>query len=651
MKKFSKIFVCILASIVAVGCSDDSVEKGMNWNEGEHENNLAYLDVNVLLPTQSGSRSETTGPNGESDTGVEIGKDYENNVNSLMLVLASTDNGYIAHSIVGGLSTENNNPPSTQTYPSVSATATITRSSISQLYQENGSLKSAYTSGVKVYVFCNPTQDLTNRMAEISFGNKEWIDATCEVIEAVGSESNTTVWKEKSFLMSNADDNNLRLLPNEFDSWDKYANYNNPFKLTGENENGINNNTAERGPIKVERSVARFDFRDGSPETTPAYTYSLEESTLTGLQVQLVNMAMVNMNKKFYYLRRISNNENGYSNPVICGGETRTNYVVDWDAAYKAGTFTSASLHEHFNYPFFNKEGNIEEGTREQWYNYNGSMPGNGTPDEDDSWNTPKEYGDYYIWRYVTENTIPSADQQKNGISTGVVFKGKLLAGTSTRDNLKDAIAGKYSTTTVDNRPTYTYTVDNKHYPILYVFQNTLYVGWNDEIIASADSEGEGSPLYAAAYDKSYNGKGEKVENGTMSINDLYQILAKASNSAEEETALAAFRKAATSAGFTLYQASSNATQGAGYYFYYYYWNRHNDNSRALIMGPMEFAVVRNNVYKLAVTSIRRLGHPRIGDNDPDKPTPETPDEKGDVYLTVDVQVLPWVVRINNIEF
>ena len=68
-------------------------------------------------------------------------------------------------------------------------------------------------------------------------------------------------------------------------------------------------------------------------------------------------------------------------------------------------------------------------------------------------------------------------------------------------------------------------------------------------------------------------------------------------------------------------------------------------------MRSMEFAVVRNNVYKLAVTNISKLGHPRVSENDPDPVDPEDPDEDGDVYLSVSVEVLPWVVRVNNIEF
>ena len=115
---------------------------------------------------------------------------------------------------------------------------------------------------------------------------------------------------------------------------------------------------------------------------------------------------------------------------------------------------------------------------------------------------------------------------------------------------------------------------------------------------------------------------------------------------------LSAMKAAVTAAGFTIYESSNDAQLGGiGYYCYYYYWNRHNDNGDNGAMGTMEFSVVRNNVYKLAVTGIKQLGHPRIPENDPDKPKPDTPDESSDIYITVTCQVLPWVVRVNNIEF
>ena len=105
----------------------------------------------------------------------------------------------------------------------------------------------------------------------------------------------------------------------------------------------------------------------------------------------------------------------------------------------------------------------------------------------------------------------------------------------------------------------------------------------------------------------------------------------------------------AVNAGFTVYEPNNGV-----YEVFYYYWNRHNDNKKNATMGVMEFAVVRNNVYKLCVDSIARYGHPSPADPDPTDPDPEEPnepDEEENFYFTVTVKVLPWVVRVNHIEF
>ncbi|MDE6291629.1 MAG: Mfa1 fimbrilin C-terminal domain-containing protein, partial [Muribaculaceae bacterium] len=112
------------------------------------------------------------------------------------------------------------------------------------------------------------------------------------------------------------------------------------------------------------------------------------------------------------------------------------------------------------------------------------------------------------------------------------------------------------------------------------------------------------------------------------------------------------FRNAAKKKLITLYTTSyDDQIKKWGYYCNYYYWNRHNDNGQNGVMGPMEFAVVRNNVYKLCVTKLSRIGHPQDPNNDPDVPTPDTDDELGDIYIAVTCTALPWVVRENNIEF
>ena len=82
----------------------------------------------------------------------------------------------------------------------------------------------------------------------------------------------------------------------------------------------------------------------------------------------------------------------------------------------------------------------------------------------------------------------------------------------------------------------------------------------------------------------------------------------------------------------------------------YYYTTeiKHFDNGDNAHMGNMEFAIMRNNIYSLAVTSINMVGDPAV------VPTPGTPDENptpNDAQLNVEVQILPWIVRYNDIEF
>ena len=76
------------------------------------------------------------------------------------------------------------------------------------------------------------------------------------------------------------------------------------------------------------------------------------------------------------------------------------------------------------------------------------------------------------------------------------------------------------------------------------------------------------------------------------------------------------------------------------YLCYYFSWFRHNDNGDPTSTGIMEYGTVRNNVYKLAVTGIKRLGRFEPGKM-----------ESRDVYLNLSIEAKPWIVRINNMEF
>lgn len=198
------------------------------------------------------------------------------------------------------------------------------------------------------------------------------------------------------------------------------------------------------------------------------------------------------------------------------------------------------------------------------------------------------DLNEYYIWQYAKENTIPSATAQDHGISTGVVFKGQITGAAV------EAAGGE----------------------TIYVFENVLYGKW-ENVVAAAEPATAPATLKAA-------------------VNKI---------TAKEDPVAADY----AAAGFTGYKAEDGK-----YYAYYYYWNRHNDNGDNTKMGPMEFAVVRNNVYKLCVDKIAKFGHPNPDDPDPIDPDPENPqdpDESINYYFTVTVKVLPWVVRVNHIEF
>ena len=114
----------------------------------------------------------------------------------------------------------------------------------------------------------------------------------------------------------------------------------------------------------------------------------------------------------------------------------------------------------------------------------------------------------------------------------------------------------------------------------------------------------------------------------------LYYFQQKFYDSAE---ALAA-AVSATGSPSNTYQARKFEKTDDGYRCYYKYWIRHLDNNKPTEMGVMEFAVVRNNLYRMLITGVSDLG-----DEGPEI-IPDTPDE-GETYLKVVLNVKPWIVR------
>ena len=378
---------------------------------------------------------------------------------------------------------------------------------------------------------------------------KVYIYANCSApaavdVNAVSEASVAEMTADNKFWMTNAYDAADVTLPSDLAV---YTQPNTPLSL---------------GSHTVERSMARFDYK--AKNTDNVYDMG------AGLRLTLTEAALINQSKAHYVFRRVTTSDTD-NTPVVGGIETPNNWVIDtdWESKTRAG------------------------------FNAQLKVPASWSWTSLSSLRTDDNYdGDYKIWCYAKENTVPSIAAQKHDVSTGVVFKAEITAGETASAEVKAALAsGKR----------------------IYVFNNKLYGTWAD--VKTAAVAGTDANLQAA-----YNQAAAGLE-------------------ADVEPAAAA----AAAAGFTGYSAVDGK-----YYTYYYYWNRHNDNLDPYKMGIMEYAVVRNNVYKLCVDSISKFGHPdptNPTDPDPDPVKPDVPDESVNYYFTVTVKVLPWTVRINNIEF
>lgn len=732
MKK-NRIFglASVIALLAAGACSNDTLDAGSKNGPNEAENgDGAYLAVTFDLPSAKETRSYTDGPN-SSNSGTEVGHEYENTVDDAFIVLATTDNKFIAASRA-------------MTLENVGATGISYRSTAMFLKTDLGIFYDNYDPDdngnyfVNVFVFANPTDALAYNLNNTNPGDDQWVNYFGGYDET-NNPSIGIIWTKNYFLMANSKICK-RQLPSKIDDWNDFNTSSVPFNLSGMNNfgrpNEIDNLTDNRGNITVERAAARYDFRDGALDgienTDPSYngfkaqTYHvvLDSKENPLVDVFLGKMSLVNMNKEYYYLRRVSDNgrtnstlQNGQPNIVTLLGPELPwydnaegheigsgNYVVDKFCDWKysgSGPAPTSGFASHFNYPFFNEQGVMDnaETSGDSWYtSLISKVLAEGASDSWISGDVSDEgKGKYKTWRYLTEGTIPGIQSQKNSVSNGIVFKG-LLQPAREGDNADDEFTQKLLNALKNSND------GNKlRDPILFVFGGHVYCTW-DHIRRMAvylsltdlkfnETENKwdftinrSTLLYNAVFGTGgfgemtfscdINGKLDNADflttSGTQklvddlapneaSANYKYNVWKEAyptdddfveENEAAEYALFDDFRKVAVASNIALYQTSYDEDLGGwGYYCYYYYWNRHNDNGQVGDMGPMEFAVVRNNVYKLAVTKIARLGHPRISANDPDKPTPNTPDEKGDVYITVTCTTLPWVVRENNIEF
>lgn len=511
-------------------------------NDSNELNNGIIDDSQAVYFTVSLSQKTSTRTATSTD-GKENAAENESKIYNVQLIFADSNDKYIGKTDLETLSTPNNGTSSfTQTFK-------VTSSDLASIKAYDA------TSSKEVHVFA-----VCNVPAPLTFTLKQDVQNVLSLTDADNSYTSSYWGGSTGFLMSNAQEAVVSSF--DFDGI-KAGSYNSEEKAY----------KPLSGSIKVERAMARFDINKDQPTV----------NSFDNVKIVFDGVAMVNVSKKFNLFKQVGTP----SEWKYFAAETSDNYVID--PVQEKSTLTNLSQHFYYTIGTINPSELTYKSYTELTTSDN-DVTGNGVVGE-------MSDRDYYIWDYCTPNSVYDYKAQKNGNSTGVVFRAEIQQADS--KTIPGFAEGE----------------------VLYSFGGILY---GNESALKALSETPGSDLNDQLAGAAY--KAAEGEAGSKGATNL------------------------KAAGFNVYKKDQTDNK---YYCYYFYWNRHNSGVQKDEMTPMEFAVVRNNVYKLAVTKVTGLGHPgnRNDDNNPVNPSDDNikPDEE--FYFQVSVEVEPWSVRVNDIEF
>lgn len=622
--------------MVMASCSSESVfEEGPAGAQQTPESKKGdmYMSMNIAPTGAVGTRTET------GNQGSEIGQDRENKISTALVIFADKigdDYKVITSTYSGTTGTDFQLTGTPQS--DYMATFKVDRQTLLNNIGAQDS-KDYY-----IFIVANAPSDLAAKFVVPTSGTAPSVQ---QIFATTGDQN--TYWTVDNFLMSNSEVNALTV-EKEAIKVGTHTTPTDPFDL---------------GRVKVQRAMSRFDLAVG-----PAYTKftasaegrpeleagnsDLQDVTIEFDAVALINMAqeansfkVTGVDKSINFAAETKNNwvyspvQNNFSTPLFAGSVnngilTGTTVVSGLEGFFQTEAYeTSTGITPDPNVPA-------------AVYRVGGFTKITNITEADNAYNRPTDAAsnqpDYSIWRYCMENTNPckvdhattpvenhDADNQKNGNSTGVVFRAK--------------ITGKK----VDGTP-----IDGSM-GALYAYNNVIIgnAATLRTYATTPKAETDNSGVYDAVKLKYVDAVGKYNEAATTTPKFTFNPegedgYTKISEATPEQ--LQNLKSYLVENGFSVYNPTENSAEGV-YYCYYIYWNRHNDNGKNAEMGPMEFATVRNNVYKLRVSKIHKLGHPGKPEDDPDDPDPDDPDEKDSFYCQVICEILPWEVRINDIEF
>ena len=337
--------------------------------------------------------------------------------------------------------------------------------------------------------------------------------------------------------------------------------------------------------VNVERMAARLDYKAEAP-------YTCSDPAYSGATVEITGAALVNnLTEGSYLLKRVADDVNG-NNLSYLGDETAdengvaTNYVLDPWTASKNGNL----------YGTWFMNGSPDPNW---WAGY--VQPGTSVSDGAETW---QRIG------YTLENTT-AADAAGSDYSTGVVFKAKFYPKgvanytdgetffalgnrlfASMEDMMKNFYGSKFDELDDLIKKCETWR-DVKQFITSTLLTNdpSGYNKYLEGLAEGKDDTGAVSDassliwsnymLNECGYSKDENGKVVLDQNGKVT------------------------RIALKPYGTRTYEDAT---------CYYTWWVRHSNDNDDTKKDIMEYAIVRNNIYKITVESIYSLGDPVPGD-------------------------------------
>lgn len=545
---------CLLMASLAAGCAQEDI--GTTPTGGGGMSASSYVSFSFASPQGAPTRSNPTG--GETGDGPETGQANENAITSAVAF-------FYQGTEQEGVNSAGNIP--------IKAAVTF--------YTEPGNgIDRTYTTAAKQVDLENGTYNVI----VVANPGTDWWTGRSLTLADVRDYIQTTAWTASGsdysdFVMTSAADATLTLNSNP----------------------ESNPATAE---VNVERMAARLDYK-----TTG--TYTCDDPAYPGATVEITGAALVNnLTAGSYLLKRVAADVNGV--PTYLGNETpdagvQTNYVLDpWTAVKTSANnnFTIGGETKTAEDLYGEWFGNISQNPN-YWAAY--VQPGTEVTVGTEKW---QRIG------YTLENTT-AAEEAGKRYSTGVVFKAKFHPAKVT----------SYTNSTYTDGATF------------FAYGKTLYASMEDMMIGFYGHKFDNgfsdikecktwgkvrqfitSTLLTndpSGYDKYLEGLAEGKADAdavadASSLTWSYYMLNECGYSKDGNGKVVLDQKGKVTR-IALQRYGTRTYEDAT--CYYTWWVRHsNDNDDA--KGIMEYAIVRNNIYKLTVESIYSLGDPVPGDEE-----------------------------------